>query len=74
MAISRADRIPVFGPVGFPVIALRFRRDVPAGILEANGAKQEARQCSSGGLVLDRLVVYRFLRHRRKPSSGGQRI
>ena len=30
-----------FGPVGFPVVALRFRRDVPAGILEANGAKQK---------------------------------
>ena len=46
----------VFGPVGFPVVALRFRRDVPAGILEANGAKQKARQCSSGGLFLDRVM------------------
>ena len=57
MAISQADRIAVFGLVGFPVIALRFRRDVPAGILEANGAKQKARQCSCGGRVLDGLVV-----------------
>ena len=33
MAISQADRIAVFGPVGFPVIALRFRRGVLVGIL-----------------------------------------
>ena len=56
----RADRIAVFGPVGFPVIALRFRRGVLVGILESNGAKQKTRECSSGGLVLDQLVVCRF--------------
>ena len=60
MAISQADRIAVFGPVGFPVTALRFRRGVLVGILESNGAKQKARECSSGGLVLDQLVVCRF--------------
>ena len=41
------------------MIALRFR-GVLVGILESNGAKQKARQCSSGGLVSVLLVVCRF--------------
>ena len=44
--------MPVFGTVVCHLISLGFRLDVPTGILEADGAKQNARQNWSGGRVL----------------------
>ena len=52
IAVFQNDRIPVFGPVFCPLIALGFRRGGLAVILKANGANQKARQSNSGGLVL----------------------
>ena len=47
-----------FRPCCLDSINLGLRRDVPAGILKANGANQKARQSLTGGLVVARLPVY----------------
>ena len=56
-----------FRKIGYPFSALLVGRDKSwvcrgglVGIWGSNGAKQRARQCSSGGLVLDGLVICRF--------------